>query len=484
MEAVVVATAPEPLQGEIVAGENHHASSIVVALPDASAAVVVVASASAASVLISAAQLAQLHASVVVIDRGQKSTGQEADVAESVLSQVVDTAAAPAAALTTADAASTPATTSETTTSETTTSETTTSETTTSAATIAAATPAIMDNAVVPEASGPMTLDFHVYVDLGGSSSFTFMGGEVDVLLSSRGAVDVNNFHVGEDLILSGGTADGSWITVVTQDGGDLRIGGNDGQTILLRGVTLDDVRATLDLALGADGGALEDSGNAAASEPVSAAGDKLSTPSETEVASDTNATPDPKGATEAAGAGAAGYSAHAAEASSQPVEGSAQASPETSKPLSSALKLAASILDVASKASVETEHGAGGASGEGDAASRADGGHIGEAASPVKPASGTGEGAKSPAPIQLNVHLSDASGASFTFIDGAVDVLLCSSSVTHIYNFRFGEDVILVDGARDLHWISEATMVGDAIKIVGTGGEEIWLYDSVGLAA
>jgi hypothetical protein len=83
---------------------------------------------------------------------------------------------------------------------------------------------------------------------------------------------------------------------------------------------------------------------------------------------------------------------------------------------------------------------------------------------------------------VEYDIHVAQAGTTSFTFKDGIVDVLLCEGGVTHLYDFKFGEDLIIVNGATSTQWISSATVVGDDVKIVGIDGGVVWLHDALSL--
>jgi hypothetical protein len=83
-------------------------------------------------------------------------------------------------------------------------------------------------------------------------------------------------------------------------------------------------------------------------------------------------------------------------------------------------------------------------------------------------------------ASVEYDIHVAQGGTSSFTCKDGVVDVILYEGGIAHLYNVKFGEDLILVNGAASTQWISSATVIGDDIKIVGTDGGVVWLHDAL----
>lgn len=83
------------------------------------------------------------------------------------------------------------------------------------------------------------------------------------------------------------------------------------------------------------------------------------------------------------------------------------------------------------------------------------------------------------PQPARMSFHENAQAPAHFT--DGVIDVFFFRGGVAHIHNFRFGEDILLVNGSHGLsNWMRDVTIEGADIKIVGTDGSTIWLVDSL----
>jgi len=68
-----------------------------------------------------------------------------------------------------------------------------------------------------------------------------------------------------------------------------------------------------------------------------------------------------------------------------------------------------------------------------------------------------------------------------FIFTDGRSDVFVVGKGSSVIENFRFGEDIIFVDGfgPSDQSWFKSVTSFGDDIQIIGVDGSRIWLVDA-----
>lgn len=95
--------------------------------------------------------------------------------------------------------------------------------------------------------------------------------------------------------------------------------------------------------------------------------------------------------------------------------------------------------------------------------------------------ASAQSESSAATPPKDYVAHFPTDGSSSFKFTNGQVDVFVVGKGKTVIENFRFGEDVIFVDGsaASDNSWFKSVTIIGDDIQIVGVDGSQIWLLDA-----
>lgn len=84
------------------------------------------------------------------------------------------------------------------------------------------------------------------------------------------------------------------------------------------------------------------------------------------------------------------------------------------------------------------------------------------------------------PAVSRFAYHDAQSSWSSHVFAEGVIDVLVFDGREAHVHEFRFGEDILIVNGSQSVaHWIRDVSVAGADVQIVGADGSLLWLHGS-----
>lgn len=86
-----------------------------------------------------------------------------------------------------------------------------------------------------------------------------------------------------------------------------------------------------------------------------------------------------------------------------------------------------------------------------------------------------------SDARVDYTAHFAVPGETLLTFTSGKVDVLVVGKGTTFVENFRFGEDILFIDGMQphSSSWFRSVSYIGEDVRIVGVDGSQIWLLDA-----
>ena len=124
------------------------------------------------------------------------------------------------------------------------------------------------------------------------------------------------------------------------------------------------------------------------------------------------------------------------------------------------------------------------GASGKGAFGGQASAARAPQSSDPVLqsiPAPAGNNHTSSAAKADYTAHFAASGETLLTFTSGKVDVLVVGKGTTYVENFRFGEDILFIDGmqSHSSSWFRSVSFVGDDVRIIGVDGSQIWLLDA-----
>ena len=124
------------------------------------------------------------------------------------------------------------------------------------------------------------------------------------------------------------------------------------------------------------------------------------------------------------------------------------------------------------------------GASGKGAFGGQASAARAPQSSDPVLqsiPAPAGNNHTSSAAKADYTAHFAASGETLLTFTSGKVDVLVVGKGTTFVENFRFGEDILFIDGmqSHSSSWFRSVSFVGDDVRIIGVDGSQIWLLDA-----